>query len=126
MRSINITFPITDDPDKNNYVKTNKVTKKAFSSNLLLLLLTEKGERYYMPDYGTNLLKYLFDPSDNITYQDIEEDIRNTVSKYIPNLKIKKINFKSDSEEESQVNVNIKFTYKEDSFTEDGDLDLNF
>jgi phage baseplate assembly protein W len=98
----------------------------------LLLLVTQKGERYYEPDYGTDLLKYIFEPNDNITATDVEAEIKNTVSKYIPNLKINKINFNWNLDDngqpisENQLNVTIMFTYTEDSFSEQGQLDLNF
>ena len=130
MKSYNIRFPLRDDTEKNAYFLMNQITKDAFSSDLLLLLLTEKGERYYEPDYGTNLLKYLFDPNDNITATDVEQEIKRTVSLYIPSLKIDSITFNkpNDGSEQSehQLNVHIEFTYSEDAFSESGELDLNF
>lgn len=126
MKSVNIKFPLTDDTEKNNFLKLNRITKDAFSSDLLTLLLTEKGERYYYPDFGTNLLKFIFEPNDNITSQDIEQQIKRTVSQYIPSLKINKVEFNRPENQEVQLNVNIKFTYTEDTFSENGELDLNF
>jgi phage baseplate assembly protein W len=125
MESINIRFPLKDDPIKNTYFQLNQITKDAFSSNLLLLLLTERGERFYQPDYGTNLLKYIFEPNDDLTSQDVEEEIKNTVSQYLPNLIINRVTF-NKSEGETQLNVHIEFTYREDAFSESGELDLNF
>lgn len=125
MESINIRFPLKDDPIKNTYFQLNQITKDAFSSNLLLLLLTERGERFYQPDYGTNLLKYIFEPNDDLTPQDVEEEIKNTVSQYLPNLTINRVTF-NKSEGETQLNVHIEFTYREDAFSESGELDLNF
>ena len=110
----------------------SKVTKDAFSSDLLVLLLTKKGERYYEPDYGTNLLKYIFEPNDNLEAGDIEKEIKTIVSTYIPALTINSVTFnwltddEGNSISENQVNVNIKFTFTEDAFTENGELDLNF
>ena len=132
MITYNIKFPINDDLSTNTYFLMTQVTKDAFSSDLLLLLLTQKGERYYEPDFGTNLLKYIFEPNDTLTSDDVEEEIRNTVSAYIPALKITKITFNWNVDDsgqpisENQVNVNIQFTYTEDSFSEQGNIDLNF
>ena len=133
MRSINIKFPLVDDSSTNSYFKMNKTTKEAFSSNLLLLLLTEKGERYYMPDYGTNLLKYVFDPGDNITANEIVQDLKRSVELYIPNLSISDVEFNWFDENDEMVentgnklNIRIKFTYSEDAFNESGVLDINF
>ena len=132
MITYNIKFPLNDDLSTNTFFLMTQVSKDAFSSDLLLLLLTQRGERYYEPDYGTNLLKYIFEPNDNITATDVEREIKNTVSKYIPNLKINTINFNWNLDDngqpisENQLNVTIQFTYTEDSFSETGQLDLNF
>jgi phage baseplate assembly protein W len=109
-----------------------QITKEALSSDLLLLLLTERGERYMDPNYGTNLLKFIFEPNDNLTAKDVEQDIKKTVTLYIPNLTINQIQFNRLIDEEgnptseNQLNVKIIFTYTEDAFTENGELDLNF
>ena len=91
MNSYNITFPFKDDNETRSFIQMNQVSKDSYSSNLLLLLLTQKNERYYEPDYGTNLLKYIFEPNDQLTAGQVEEDIRNTVSLYIPEIKISSV-----------------------------------
>ena len=132
MVSYNIKYPLQDDVITNTYFLMTKVSKEAFSSDLLLLLLTQKGERYYEPDYGTNLLKYIFEPNDNLTADDVEQDIKRIVSLYIPSLKIDTVTFNWNLDDtgqpisDNQLNVNIKFTFSEDAFSEQGQLDLNF
>lgn len=132
MISYNIKFPLNDNVVTNTYFAMSNVTKDAFSSDLLLLLLTQRGERYYEPDYGTNLLKFIFEPNDNLTASDIEQEIKRTVSLYIPALTIQMVEFNYNEDDEgqpisdNQLNVKIKFTYSEDAFSEQGELDLNF
>lgn len=132
IKSYNISFPINDDNETNSFIQMNQVTKEVYSSNLLLLLLTKKGERYYDPDYGTNLIKFIFEPNDNLTSDDIEEEIRSTVTLYIPEIKITSVEFNWVDDEqisvdsEIQLNVKVLFTYSDDSLSEEGSLDLNF
>jgi len=132
MNSYNITYPFKDNNETRSFLQTNQVSKDAYSSNLLLLLLTQKGERYYESDYGTNLLKYIFEPNDQITASQVEDEIRETVSQYIPEVKITSVTFNWLTDEEgyeiseNQLNVNIKFTYEEGALTEEGNIDLNF
>ena len=96
------------------------------------LLLTQKGERYYESDFGTNLLRYVFEPNDNLTAGQVEEEIKNTVALYIPELKITAVNFNwnyddnGESIPDNQLNVNVKFVYAEASLSEQGELNLNF
>lgn len=60
-------------------------------ANLIHLLLTRKGSRYFLPDFGTRLYQYIFDQNDAVTWGLIEEEIRNSVRTYIPNLDIQDI-----------------------------------
>jgi phage baseplate assembly protein W len=132
MNSYNITFPITDDSSTNSFLSMNQVTKDSYSSNLLLLLLTQKGERYYESDYGTNLLKYIFEPNDSLTASQVEEEIKNTVALYIPEVKITSVTFNWLLDDnglpisDNQLNVNVKFVYGDGAFSEQGNIDLNF
>ena len=132
MRSINIKFPIEDDKVKNGLFKMNSVTKSVLTSNLLLLLLTEKGERYYMPNYGTNLKKFIFEPNDNITIGDIEEELRNTVKEFIPQLTITSIDIYTSKDEdnnpisENEIRLLIGFSYDEGVFNETGVVEITF
>ena len=57
-------------------------------TNLVHLLLTRKGSRYYLPNFGTRLLEYIFEPLDGPTFSDIESEIRDSVSTYIPGIQI--------------------------------------
>ena len=132
MVSYNIKFPLEDDVSTNRFFQMNSVTKDAYTSDLLLLLLTTKGERYYEPDFGTNLIKFIFEPNDNVTLGDVERDIKETVKNYIPSFTITNIVFSDlvDSEgfpiNENQINVKINFTFEEDSFSQNGELEINF
>lgn len=69
-------FDLTDTPEEE------------IKANLIHLLLTRKGMRYFLPDYGTRLYEYIFEPLDTITFDSIEAEIREQVQKYIPNLRI--------------------------------------
>lgn len=133
MRFINIKFPIKDDVEKNRAFKMNTTTKEALSSNLLLLLLTKKGERYFQPNYGTNLIQYIFEPKDNLTITEIESELKETVKSFMPEVTITKVAFFTDVDgttgdqlKENELRVSIDFTYTEDTFIEKGKLELNF
>jgi len=118
--AINIKFPLEDDLNNNYFLDMSKTTKDALRSNLLLLLLTEKGERYYLPDYGTDLNKFLFDPKDAETLKRIESEIKKTVAKFIPQLIISRVDFYMIEDEtglvvdENTIEIEIKFLYSND------------
>lgn len=113
--SINIRFPIEDDTIKNRFFSLSNISKDAISSNLMLLLLTEKGERYYMPKYGTFLKKYIFEPNDNITINDIEDDIKETVSEFMPEINI--VSIKHENVKDNEQIIDVVYSYNDNIFT---------
>lgn len=60
-------------------------------NNLRQLLLTERGERVMLPNYGVSLKKYLFDPLDQTTFQAIQSEILTSISNYLPTVNILKL-----------------------------------
>lgn len=55
------------------------------------LLLTDRGERVMLPKFGCNLRKYLFQPLDENTFEEIKEEIRYSFYHYIVGAKILKL-----------------------------------
>jgi phage baseplate assembly protein W len=89
-----IDFPFRDS-QKGDYLNMTEIPEKEVRANLIHLLLTRKGSRYYLPDFGTRIYEYIFEQNDLISFNLIEEEIREGVKKYIPNLDINSINIMS-------------------------------
>ena len=76
---------------KGNFVQMTETPEAEIRASLLHLILTKRGTRYYLPDFGTRLYEFIFEPNDAVTFSLIEDEIRTTVKKYIPNLNIRSI-----------------------------------
>ena len=94
-----ITFPFRDSFD-GKYLDLTDFEDQEIRSSLIHLLLTRKGARYFLPDFGTRLYEYIFEPLDGPTFNQIESEIRDSVGKYIPNLQINTISITDASTEE--------------------------
>lgn len=123
-RYINIDFPFKDS-DKGFYLNLNQTDRDAIRADLLHLLLTNKGERLYLPDFGSDLKKYIFEPNDNITHAEIRDNLNETISKYIPNLIVNSVEFKNDEIEELII-VELTYTVSEGTFTSTDTVTLTF
>ena len=55
------------------------------------LLLTERGERLMLPNFGCNLRKFLFQPLDESTFESIKREIQYSFKKYIVGAHIAKL-----------------------------------
>jgi len=105
-----IDYPFKDSP-KGDYLNMTETPEREVRANLIHLILTRKGSRYYLPDFGTRLYEFIFDQNDMITYTLIEEEIREGVKNYIPNLDINSIDIMSA---EDDPNKSKSFTQNED------------
>lgn len=85
-----VNFPFVDSI-VGDYVSLSQNPDQETRSNLIHLLLTRKGSRYFLPDFGSRLYEFIFEPFDGITFETVKDDIRDTVSKYIPNLQINEV-----------------------------------
>ena len=104
-----INFPFNDSL-KGDYLSLSQNPDQEIRSNLIHLILTRKGSRYYLPDFGTRLYEYLFEPMDGLTFSELENEIRDSVEEFIPNLLINQITIQpaSDNEEDKGTYINSK------------------
>tara|TARA_R110000765_G_scaffold234959_1_gene337973 strand:+ start:165 stop:620 length:456 start_codon:yes stop_codon:yes gene_type:complete len=89
-----ITFPFSDSQE-GLFLGTNELAEAEVRSNLVHLILTIKGSRYFLPDFGTNLMRLIFEPLDGATKASIDREIRESVEEFIPNLNINNVEVKT-------------------------------
>lgn len=85
-----INFPFRDST-VGDYLQLTDTENAEIKADLIHLLLTRKGSRYYLPDFGTRLYEFIFEPFDGLTFDAIQSDIRDAVEKYMPNLLLNNI-----------------------------------
>jgi phage baseplate assembly protein W len=85
-----INFPFKDSR-RGDYLELTQLESQQVKSDLIHLLLTRKGSRYYLPDFGTRLYEFLFEPFDGLTFDAIQSDIRDAVQAFMPNLLLNQI-----------------------------------
>lgn len=85
-----ISFPFVDS-FTGRYLDVTESTEAEVRTNLVHLILTRKGSRYFLPEFGTRLYEFIFEPLDGPTFSDIESEIRDVVRAFMPNLQITQI-----------------------------------
>lgn len=98
--------PITDDILK----KTNE---NAIAQSIGNLLQTAHYERLFNPELGCNLKRYLFEPIDNITTNNIIEEITKTIVNYETRVQLLDVSANPDYENNGY-DVSIKFILRND------------
>ena len=123
-QTFGIDFPFVNS-NSGDYVGLTTIPESEFNAMLIHLLLTKKGSIYFLPDFGTNLYQYIFEPLDDITLGKIEGEIQDAVEKYIPNLKLNDViitrvgdeeQYKNDTDREHQIRINLDYTITTKTF----------
>lgn len=114
-RYININFPFKDSV-KGFFLDLNDSDSAAIKADLMHLILTRKGERLYLPDFGTDLLKYIFNPNDSKTQGEIKQEISQVVKKYLPKLQVNEVTVTESVNSEYAATVRIDYTVTDDVF----------
>ena len=84
-----LSFPLGSASDGSFFTKKSGINmiKEAVTQ----LLLTERGERIMLPNFGCNLRKYLFQPLDEGTFEGIKREIQYSFKNYIVGANIAKL-----------------------------------
>jgi len=86
-------------------------TADQIKSNLINLLLTNKGERVFNPEFGMDLKKALFETSVEDTYSYIQELIRTNINLFIPEVQIIEIQLLPD-EDRNTISITVRYKLK--------------
>ena len=98
-KTYGIKFPFKESQE-GTYVSLTKTVQEEVRADLLHLILTRKGSRYFLPDFGTRLYEYIFEPLDGPTFSEISAEIRSAVETYMPGITITNISVNAASEGE--------------------------
>ena len=107
-----IKFPFTISKQDGFFVDLNSDLKDKVASEIAHVILTQKGTRLKMPDFGTDLIKYIFEPSDTLEWNTVESEIRRTVGQYVSNATIQSVEVKRDESEDHSIYLDIMYAIK--------------
>lgn len=111
-----IKYPFQNESEDNYYLDLNQSYEDKMKSELLHIIFTPKGQRYRNPDFGTDVIKYLFEPNDSETWAGIKSEIITQVGKYLPKVVFKDINIYMDEENENRAYADIKYNVIKGSY----------
>ena len=110
-----IKYPFTLENNEELYMDLNLTQEDSLKSRLLHVIFTPKGQRLRNPDFGTDLIKYIHEPSDETTFERLKNDITQQVYKYVPDVSFKDISIYDDEKNENGKIVIIHYTIKRGS-----------
>ena len=110
-----IKYPFTNDCIEKYEFDLNKSEKEKVASELLHLIFTPKGQRLRLPNYGTDLIKYIFEPNDSDAWEAIKGEIMDSVSSWIDGVTLNDIQVMA-SESGNEIYVRIDYSVKDGNY----------
>lgn len=110
MQNFGIKYPFTSDNLDEMFLDLNESYEDSVKSKMLHVIFTPKGSRLRMPDFGTNLVQYIFEPNDRDTLSNIKSEITIQVGKYVPGVRFDDISVARDDKDERGTVVILYYT----------------
>ena len=105
---IGLSFPIRR--DNNNDFKLTKTSLEQAQHNLRNLFLTYPGERVGQPEFGSRIRALCFEQIDDELPTRIEEEVRRSVSTWLPYIIVQEVNTLNEEGDENKIFVQLKYS----------------
>lgn len=103
-----IKYPFTSQDEEKFYLDVNKDLKDKVRSLLMHVVFTPKGQKLRDPEFGTNLIRYIFQPLDGETIDGIKTEVMEVVSRYIKGVTVNDLQVLTD---DTQRGVFVRLDY---------------
>lgn len=104
-----IKFPFTNINDECLFLDLNEDLNNKVVSEIAHVILTPKNTRIRMPDFGTDLIKYIFEYNDENMWELVKDEIKTNVKKYVEGVTINDVEVVM-KEEDNSVYVNVDYS----------------
>jgi|TARA_R100000479_G_scaffold133636_1_gene70989 hypothetical protein len=104
-RAVGFGFPLDGDAV---FIPTY-TTREQTKANMLNYLLTNRGERVFRPNFGSNLRSLLFENIVDAELEDLQSIIQEDIRRFFPNVTVKQIEFNNEPDRNE---INFTLTYE--------------
>tara|TARA_E500000318_G_scaffold2899_1_gene3499 strand:- start:4362 stop:4778 length:417 start_codon:yes stop_codon:yes gene_type:complete len=105
---VGIEFPL--DYSQEGFFRKTKTIRQQVKSNIRNLLLTEKGERVFQPNFGSNLKSLLFEQITPTLLENVENNIRESLSTWLPYVNVNNLVAVQDDRNLNQVLISLEYS----------------
>ena len=117
-----IKYPFTTNGNEGYFIDLNNTLEDRVASEIAHVILTKKGTRIRQPEFGTDLIKYVFEPNDELTWENVQAEIKETVQRYVSNVIINDVNVIKQENDDSDIFVDVRYGIVKGSTVENNRL----
>ena len=105
-----IKYPFKNDGVQHFYVDANESVAEKVKSQLIHIVFTPKGQRIRNPEFGTDLIKFIFDPNDDMSWESVKNEVSDSVNRWASNITIRNIEVVKNAEDEHEIYVRLDYS----------------
>ena len=111
-----IKFPIQIVSEERKCLDLNLTKAQMIKSQIMHVLFTPIGQRIRQPNFGTNLIQFLFNPNENETFSDVMVTLKQMIKKWVPDCSLENILI-YETDNGLGLNAQIRYSVIEDDGT---------
>ena len=105
-----IKYPFRRDEFQHFYVDANSSLKEKVRSQLMHIVFTPKGQRIRMPEFGTDLIKFIFEPNEDVTWEAVKNEVSESVKRWATNISINDIQIVKNEKNDAEIYVRLDYS----------------
>ena len=113
-----IKYPFTSDNDNGTYIDLNESYADGIKSQVLHVIFTPKGQKLRDPEFGTDIVRYIYSPSDSLTFNEVKNEISEKITKYVPSVTFRDISIYNDEKGDNGIIVMVEYSVSKGNKTE--------
>jgi phage baseplate assembly protein W len=110
LQKFGIKYPFRSDGFEHYYLDTNDDLKDKVRSQLMHIVFTPKGQRLRLPNFGTDLIKYIFENNENVSWEAIKNEVSESVRLWANNIVLNDIQVVKNENDESEIYVRLDYS----------------
>ena len=115
-----IKFPFTANNLDGFFIDLNETLEDKKASEILPPPLTPKRSRLRKPNFGTDLIKYVFEQNDEMSWDSVREEIINSVNDYVYGVNLTSIEILQN--EDDAIFIDLKYTVSKGESSDNKEL----
>lgn len=112
-----IKYPFTYENEDLVYLDLNETYEESIQSQILHIIFTPKKQKIRDPEFGSNLIQYIFDQKDGSTFNKIKQEISSDIMARVPNVVLDDIEIIESPDDHSKI-VSVSYTVKKGNVEE--------
>lgn len=113
-----IKYPFTTYNNEMVFMDLNDTFAEGIKSKVLHVIFTPKGSKLRDPEFGTNLVQFIFSNDEKSLLDDIKQEITAQIMKHVPQVEFRNIEIFKDEKDDNSIIVMVEYGVKKGNKTE--------